>query len=243
MILQDVTRLRRFNELKDDLVATVAHEFRTPLTSLRMAVHLCLEGIVGAINDKQTELLHAAREDCERLQSFVDDLLDLARLQAGKVAMRKVSLPISDLAEGAIAEQRMVAQQHKVTLRSELSPQLPEAIAVDPERLGLVFGNLIGNAIRHTPECGAVTLRVRTTSIKNTVRFEIQDTGPGIPQEYQHLIFQKFFRIPGSAAGAAGLGLSIAKEIVEAHGGEIGVESKESLGSTFYFTLPIAGPP
>ena len=242
VILQDVTRLRRFNELKDDLVATVAHEFRTPLTSLRMAVHLCLEGIVGAINDKQTELLHAAREDCERLQSFVDDLLDLARLQAGKVAMRKVSLPISDLAEGAIAEQRTVAQQHKVTLRSELSPQLPEAIDVDPERLGLVFGNLIGNAIRHTPECGTVTLKVRTSTTKTTVRFEIVDTGPGIPQEYQHLIFQKFFRVPGSAAGAAGLGLSIAKEIVEAHGGEIGVESKESVGSTFYFTLPISDP-
>jgi len=130
----------------------------------------------------------------------------------------------------------------QVTLRSELSPQLPEAIAVDPERLGLVFGNLIGNAIRHTPECGTVALKVRTSTTKTTVRFEIVDTGPGIPQEYQHLIFQKFFRVPGSAAGAAGLGLSIAKEIVEAHGGEIGVESKESVGSTFYFTLPISDP-
>jgi NtrC-family two-component system sensor histidine kinase KinB len=165
VILQDVTRLRRFNELKDDLVATVAHEFRTPLTSLRMAVHLCLEGVVGAINDKQTELLHAAREDCERLQSFVDDLLDLARLQAGKVAMRKVSLPLGSSGRSH-RRAAHVAQQHKVTLRSELSPQLPEAIAVDPERLGLVFGNLIGNAIRHTPECGTVTLRVRTTAMQ-----------------------------------------------------------------------------
>lgn len=243
MILQDVTRLRRFDELKDDLVATVAHEFRTPLTSLRMAIHLCLEGVVGSINDKQAELLHAAREDCERLQSFIDDLLDLARLQAGKIEMRKVSLPLADLVEGAVADQHMLAQQHKVTLRTEVSPHVPDEISVDPERLGLVFANLIGNAIRYTPFGGTVTVRVRETLARTTVRFEVQDTGPGIPLEYQHQIFQKFFRIPGSSAGAAGLGLSIAKEIVEAHGGEIGVDSSEGLGSTFFFTLPVSDLP
>lgn len=243
VILQDVTRLRRFDELKDDLVATVAHEFRTPLTSLRMAIHLCLEGVVGSINDKQAELLHAAREDCERLQSFIDDLLDLARLQAGKIEMRKVSLPLADLVEGAVADQHMLAQQHKVTLRTEVSPHVPDEISVDPERLGLVFANLIGNAIRYTPFGGTVTVRVRETLARTTVRFEVQDTGPGIPLEYQHQIFQKFFRIPGSSAGAAGLGLSIAKEIVEAHGGEIGVDSSEGLGSTFFFTLPVSDLP
>ena len=243
VILQDVTRLRRFDELKDDLVATVAHELRTPLTSLRMAVHLCLEGVVGNINDQQAKLLDTAREDCERLQLFIDDLLDLARLQAGKVEMRKVSLPIADLLEGAIADQDMLAKQHQVTLKPELSPLVPEEISVDPERLSLVFANLIGNAIRHTPEGGSVTVRAKETIAKTTVRFEIQDTGTGIPLEYQDEIFQKFFRVPGSTAGSAGLGLSIAKEIVEAHGGEIGVESQPGIGSTFYFTLPAASYP
>ncbi len=240
VILQDVTRLRRFDELKDDLVATVAHELRTPLTSLRMAVHLCLEGVVGSINDKQAELLDAAREDCERLQSFIDDLLDLARLQAGKVEMRKVSLPIADLLEGALADQHLFAKQHHVTLKSELSPLVQTEISVDPDRLGLVFANLIGNAIRHTPEGGSVTVRAKETLAKTIVRFEVQDTGTGIPLEYQAEIFQKFFRIPGSTAGSAGLGLSIAKEIVEAHGGVIGVESQQGIGSTFFFTLPAA---
>src|ERR1700687_5029284 len=106
VILQDVTRLRRFDELKNDLVATVAHEFRTPLTSLRMAVHLILEGIVGPVTEKQADLLHAAREDCVRLQGIIDDLLDLARLQAGRLEMRKVPVSVVDLVEGAVAAQQ-----------------------------------------------------------------------------------------------------------------------------------------
>lgn len=237
VILQDVTRLRRFDELKNDLVATVAHEFRTPLTSLRMAVHLCLEGVVGPLTEKQTELLYAAREDCERLQSFIDDLLDLARLQAGRLEMRKVLLSVQNLVEGAIAEQRSMAQKRQVVLRAEISPLAPEKILADPERLGLVFANLISNAIQYTIEGGTVTVRVCEAGA--AARFEVSDTGPGIPQQYQREIFHKFFRAPGSQRGGAGLGLSIAKEIVEAHGGDIGVFSEPGQGCTFFFTLPL----
>ena len=104
VILQDVTRLRRFEELKNDLVATVAHEFRTPLTSLRMAVHLCTEQVAGPLTDKQAELLHAAREDCDRLQAMVDDLLDLSRIESGKVELYPLPTPVPDLIEKAIEE-------------------------------------------------------------------------------------------------------------------------------------------
>ena len=236
VILQDITRLRRFDELKNDLVATVAHEFRTPLTSLRMSIHLCLEEVVGPLTAKQTELLAAAREDCERLQAFIDDLLDLARLQAGRLPMRKVKLPVRELLDAAISEQQSSAQQKQVTLC--INTQLTtEQVPADPERLPLVFGNLIANAIRHTPEGGTVTVAARL--VEHRLRFEIKDSGPGIPTEYQREVFQKFFRIPGGVSGAAGLGLSIAKEIVEAHGGEIGVESEPGSGATFYFLLPL----
>ena len=236
VILQDITRLRRFDELKNDLVATVAHEFRTPLTSLRMSIHLCLEEVVGPLTAKQTELLAAAREDCERLQAFIDDLLDLARLQAGRLPMRKVSLSVRELLDSAVAEQQSSAQQKQVTLC--INTQLTtEQVPADPERLPLVFGNLIANAIRHTPEGGTVTVAARL--VEHRLRFEIKDSGPGIPTEYQREVFQKFFRIPGGVSGAAGLGLSIAKEIVEAHGGEIGVESEPGSGATFYFLLPL----
>lgn len=241
VILQDVTRLRRFDELKNDVVATVAHEFRTPLTSLRMAVHLCLEGVAGPVTEKQADLLHAAREDCERLQSIIDDLLDLARLQAGRIEMRKLLLSVENLVTGAVADLRSTAQQRGVILTTEISPLAPEKVLADPERIGLVFANLIGNAIRHTPGGGQVTVCVAAAG--PFARFEVRDTGPGIPPEHRRDIFQRFFRVPGSVGGGAGLGLSIALEIVEAHGGEIGVESQLGHGCTFYFTLPYSDIP
>jgi len=237
VILQDVTRLRRFNELKDDLVATVAHEFRTPLTSLRMAIHLCLEQLVGPITEKQSDLLHAAREDCERLQSMVDDILDLSRVQAGQIEMHRRPLSVASLVHVAIEAHRAAAELQKVRLSASL-PDSDDQVMVDPERVALVFSNLINNAIRHTPSGGIVDVRVR--SVDGLMRFEVSDTGEGIPREHQRYIFERYYRVPGSNSKGAGLGLSIAKEMVEAHGGEIGVESEVGRGSTFWFTIPRA---
>lgn len=237
IVLQDITRLRRFDDLKNDLVATVAHEFRTPLTSLRMAVHLCLEGIVGPVTAKQTDLLQAAKEDCDRLQGIVDDLLDLARIASGRVEMRKVLVSVRNLVEGAVCEQQGLAQARQVQLAAKIAPLAPQKILADPERLGLVFANLINNAIRHTRAGGCVTVHV--SSATSVAHFEVTDTGSGIPVEYQRNIFLRFFRMPGSPAGGAGLGLSIAKEIVEAHGGTIGVRSEPGQGSTFHFEVPL----
>lgn len=237
IVLQDITRLRRFDELKNDLVATVAHEFRTPLTSLRMAVHLCLEGIAGPVTEKQIELLHAAREDCERLQGMIEDLLDLARIASGRVEMRKVLVSVQNLIDGVVAEGQAKAQEKGVLLCAEHSPLSPQKIFADPERLGLVFSNLVSNAIRHTPVGGRVT--VRALPAGESARFEVSDTGEGIPLPYQREIFLRFFRVPGSPAGGAGLGLSIAKEIVEAHGGRISVHSQPGQGSTFSVQVPL----
>jgi len=234
-ILQDVTRLRRLDELKNNLVATVAHEFRTPLTSLRMAVHLCLEGVAGPLTDKQADLLHAAREECERLQATVDELLDLARIQSGRMEMELQPVDAAKLIEDAVLPLRSAAAEKEIDLRAE-SLMIHEQVMADAERIQIVFHNLIANALRHTPERGIV--RVRGAAENDVVRFEISDTGEGIPKEYHAAIFERFFRIPGSSAGAAGLGLSLCKEIVAAHGGQIGVESQPGHGSTFWFTLP-----
>jgi two-component system, NtrC family, sensor histidine kinase KinB len=235
-ILQDVTRLRRLDELKNNLVATVAHEFRTPLTSLRMAVHLCLEGVAGPLTDKQADLLHAAREECERLQATVDELLDLARIQSGRMEMELQPLDAATLIEEAVLPLRGAAAEKQIDLQAE-SLLIQEQVMADAERIQIVFHNLIANALRHTPGHGIV--RVRGIADGAAVRFEISDTGEGIPKEFHAAIFERFFRIPGSSAGAAGLGLSLCKEIVEAHGGQIGVESQPGHGSTFWFTLPV----
>jgi signal transduction histidine kinase len=234
VILQDVTRLRRFEELKNDLVATVAHEFRTPLTSLRMAVHLCTEQIAGPLTDKQAELLHTAREDCDRLQGMVDDLLDMSRIESGRVEVYPLPTETTSLIAAAVNEYKAEADAKGVSLGARVSTPGVSVLA-DHERIGHVFSNLLGNAVRYTPKGGSITLGAE---VKNgTVRFTVADSGTGIPQEYQNRIFEKFFQVPGAELKGTGLGLYIAKEIVSAHGGDIGVESKPGEGSIFWFTL------
>ncbi len=237
VILQDVTRLKRFDELKNDLVATVAHEFRTPLTSLRMAIHLLAEEAVGPLTEKQADLIGSARQDCERLQGIVDDLLDLSSIQSGRLELQVRPVSATELLSKAIASQEFSAEQKDIHLESSIAAELDQ-LEVDPDRIALVLNNLISNAIRHTPEGGRVSIHVGRSG--GSPRFEVTDTGEGIPPEYQKRIFEKFFRVPGSTSGGAGLGLSISREIVEAHGGDMGVESRPGHGSTFWFTVPRA---
>ncbi len=238
ILLQDVTRLLRFEELRNNLVATVAHEFRTPLTSLRMAIHLLTEQTVGSLTDKQADLVYAAREDCERLQGIVEELLDLSRIQAGRIELRRAPVEVEGLVRTALDAQRGIAGQHQVQLRAEVLPGIG-LVSVDPDRIQLAFANLLSNAIRHSPAGSAVTLRAATPD--GWVRFEVADHGPGIPKELHQAIFEKYFQVPGTSATGAGLGLFIAKEIVHAHGGEIGVESEPGKGSVFWFKLPAKG--
>lgn len=238
VLLQDVTRLRRFDELRDDLVASVAHQFRTPLTSLRMAVHLCLEGTAGPLTEKQADLLQAAREESERLQTMVDELLDLARLQGVGVELARE--PVAADALLATARRNAEAQAAARGVELALDPVPAQAdVRADPERVQLVFANLLENAIRHSPPGGRVWLAARAQD--GGVRFEVADQGPGIAPEHQGRIFEKFVRLPGAAPGGAGIGLSLARDLVHAHGGEIGVVSEPERGATFWFTLPREG--
>jgi signal transduction histidine kinase/HAMP domain-containing protein len=238
IVLQDVTRLMRIDELKNDLVATVAHEFRTPLTSLRMAIHLCVEEAAGPLTEKQADLLLAARQDCERLQGIVDDLLDLSRIQSGRVDLLRRPVPARTLLEEALAAARDAASEAGIGLSLRGVAALDADVAADPERVALVLSNLVSNALRHTPRGGAVTLSAEPAA--DAVRFEVVDTGEGIPREYLDRIFERFFRVPGRVAGGVGLGLYLVREIVQAHGGEVGVESRPGEGSRFWFTLPLA---
>jgi signal transduction histidine kinase len=235
VLLQDVTRLRRFEELKNDVVATIAHEFRTPLTSLRMAIHLCTEQIAGPLNDKQAELMQAAREDCDRLQAMVDDLLDLSRIESGKVELYPLPTPVSTLIEAAVEQHKGEAEAKNVRLGADKSLSEGRVLA-DHERIVHVFSNLITNALRYTPPDGAVTLGA--SLINGAVRFTVADNGRGIPKEYQERVFEKFFQVPDAEPKGTGLGLYIAKEIVRGHGGDIGVDSEPGKGSVFWFTLP-----
>lgn len=235
VLLQDVTRLHRFDQLKNDLVATVAHEFRTPLTSLHMAVHLCLEQAAGPLTERQADLLFAAREDCERLQRIVDELLDLARLRGGGMQLRRQPLAVAALVGAALDAQRIPASEAQVALAAEVAPDLP-AVSVDEDRLLGVLANLLVNAVRHAPAGSTVVVAAR--EVAGGVRVEVRDAGPGIDPARREQVFERFTQ-GGAAPGGAGLGLSIAREIVTAHGGTIGVDSEPGRGSTFWFTLPV----
>ncbi len=236
VLLQDVTRPRRLDQMKDDLVATVAHEFRTPLTSLRMAVHLCLDGVAGPLSARQAELLAAARQDCERVQALVEDFLDLSRIKQDDAAMRRRPWPADHLLKRARDAQANPAALKQVDLR--IGPTVRQAVPVEQERIDLVFSNLIANAIRHTPAGGWVELSAQRRG--NQVVFAVADNGEGIAAEHLDGLFERFRKVPGRTGDGTGLGLFIARQVVTSHGGTMGVESKPGKGSRFWFSLPMA---
>jgi signal transduction histidine kinase len=233
IVLQDVTRLARFDQLRNDLVATVAHEFRTPLTSLQMAVHMCADAATGPLNEEQTMLMTGAKRDCERLQDIVEEILDLSRIQTGNVEVDARPVAAAHLVEHAASAAQSAARAAGVEVVVEA--RAPVAVLADADRLDIVIANLLANAIRHSPAGGRVVGRVAVAG--QLARFEVQDCGPGIPPQYIDRIFERFFQIPGAKRGGIGLGLYIAREIVQAHGGAMGVETEPGQGSTFWFTL------
>ena len=237
VVLQDVTKFRLVDQLKSDMVSTVSHELKTPLTSLQMAVHLLLEEVVGPLNPKQTELLMAARQDSDRLLAMVNDLLDLTRIEQGRVRLDLRPVAAADLVAGAVGHFAARAAEAGVALVGAVDPGLPPVL-VDRERIEHAFDNLIGNALAHTPRGGSV--RVAAEGQGGIVRFTVEDTGEGVAAEHLGRVFEKFYRVPGSrAAGGAGLGLAIVREVVVAHGGEVDVRSEPGEGAAFSFTLPV----
>lgn len=236
LVLQDVTKFHLIDQLKSDMVSTVSHELKTPLTSLRMAVYLLLEEVVGPLTSKQVELLLAARQDAERLLAMVNDLLDLTRIEQGRLRLDLHPVAPADLVGDAVERFASQARDAGAALKPAVGFGLP-SVLVDRERVDHVFDNLIGNALRHTPRGG--TVRVTAEADGDRVRFAVGDTGEGIPPEHLPLIFEKFYRVPGSRPDGAGLGLAITREIVQAHGGRIDVESEIGRGTTFTFRLAV----
>ncbi|MGB8354645.1 MAG: ATP-binding protein [Chthoniobacteraceae bacterium] len=235
VILQNVTRLRLLDEVKTNLVSTVSHELKTPLTSVRMALHLLLEEAIGGLNPKQTELLVAARDDSERLLTMLNDLLDLARLESGESKVQIESKSPRQLVRDAVSDSKDFAETLGVKIAMEVDEELPN-VGVEERQITHVFSNLITNAAKHSPLGEQVLVQARKH--EGGVCFSVVDKGPGIPLQYQSRVFDKFFRVPGVERSGAGLGLSIAREIIHAHHGSLGVKSKQGEGSEFFFILP-----
>ena len=235
-LLEDITHLREIDRLKSDFIATASHELRTPLTSVQMGVYLLLEGAAGELNDKQAEVLSACREDCERLDKLMRDLLDLSRIEAGESQPKLETLDLRALITKEADELRPQVEAKGIGFRLRVPKDLALVIA-DAAQISRVIANLVVNAIRYTRD-GEISLEAAQRG--RYVNVSVSDTGSGIPAEYLPHIFDKFVQVPGAPTGGAGLGLAISRLIIEAHGGQISAQSELGRGSAFSFTLPIA---
>jgi two-component system, NtrC family, sensor histidine kinase KinB len=235
LILEDVTLQHREEELKKGVIATVSHQLKTPLTSIRMTIHVLLEERLGHLTEKQADLLLSAREEGERLYGMIEQLLELSRIESGKLEMKVESVSPHQLVFESVESFRRAAQDRGITVVTDLASDLPD-VQTDRLLVDQVFGNLLSNALKYTEPGGRVTVSARAEG--EFVWFSVADTGKGIPGQYLQRILDQFFRVPGQASDTGvGLGLAIVKQIIDAHGGIVSVESEEGKGSTFTFSL------
>ncbi|MEO6006287.1 MAG: ATP-binding protein [Opitutus sp.] len=238
VVLQDVTKFRLLDDAKTNLVGTVSHELKTPLTGLRMAVYLLLEQQVGTLGPQQRELLEGARDDADRLLRILDDLLDLARLEAGVAALDLKEVAVGELLTEIANEARGFIRTAGQRLGVHCEAGLEGVkLKVDRMRLRHVFINFLTNAVKYSTNDGLIELSASNAPV-GFVRFSVRDHGSGIPPESVAHVFDRFYRAPGQSKTGAGLGLAISREIVVAHGGTISCSSEVGKGTEFSFLLP-----
>ncbi|MCZ6452211.1 MAG: ATP-binding protein, partial [Deltaproteobacteria bacterium] len=245
-VLSDITKQKKLDEMKSKFVAHVSHELRTPLLAMEESLGLVLGGAAGEITPDQEKFLSIGHRNIGRLSRLINDLLDVAKLEAGKMELHPITFEINDMVHHVSETIRNLAEGKGVTIE-EIYHKGGVEVAADADRLTQVITNLLGNAIKFTPEGGKITLEVVTDRLDYGVSqdpcvvISVEDTGPGIPLEEQKRIFNKFEQGSNSSSqsvSSTGLGLTIAKEIIELHGGKIWVESKEGEGSCFSFVIP-----
>ncbi|WP_036479537.1 ATP-binding protein [Myxosarcina sp. GI1] len=238
LLLQNVTKLKKLDNLKSEFVATASHELRTPLTGILMSLNLLSETTADKLSKSELELLESAVEDVERLRSLVNDLLDLSKIESGKLELEYTPVEVNFLLDKAIAAFKIQAEQKDIKLiERSLSEDIN--VKIDANKIVWVLTNLIANALRYSEAGGKIT--IGATARNSWVEIFVADEGAGIPLEYQSKIFDKFVQVETEKdVGGSGLGLAICKEMVRAHGGRIWIDSTVGKGSTFTFTVPIS---
>jgi PAS domain S-box-containing protein len=238
-IVRDISQRKHMDRVKSEFVSTVSHELRTPLTSIKGALGMINSGILGELPDKAKRMVELAHNNTERLILLVNDLLDMEKIQAGKIDLRTGKVNLTALVKESIAMNQTYASNLKVSLVLENSPE-DYFIEADFSRILQVMANLISNAAKYSPPNDVVTINI--TADADYVKVSVSDNGAGIPVEYHGKIFQKFSQLDASdkrKKGGTGLGLNITKAIVEHHGGQISFISTINQGATFFFTLPL----
>lgn len=239
------TELRRLDDLKSRFISVAAHELRNPLTSILGYVEMFLDGDLGPLLDEQCECLGIVFGSGRRLLDITNNLLDVTRIEAGRIDLVLVPVDLAALVGRVVAEYRPQREAKGQKLELYVAPGLPAGLC-DPMRVEQVVGNLIGNASKYTQEGGQIGVRVEQAQEEGFLQISIADTGMGISAEDQARLFSRFYRTDSartSGMGGTGLGLYVTRALVEFHGGRIWLESKVGRGSTFYVTLPISDLP
>jgi len=234
-------RLKELDRLKSDFVSNVSHELGTPLTAIKGAVDLILREVAGPLTEKQIHYLARVRSNTQHLAGLIRDLLDLAKIEGGKIELNPTRVSLVGLLQEVVETLRPIAMEKQIALDVAM-PQSSILIRADRDKVTQVLMNLIGNAMKFTPPHGKVKVSTASDGAE-WVQVVVNDTGPGIPTDEKEKIFDKFHQITGEGRPkpkGTGLGLAISKTLVELHGGKIWVESEVNHGSTFYFTLPAA---
>ena len=235
-------RMAEANRLKTEFVNIVSHQIRAPLSNLKWAIEILMSGRMGEVEASQLEYFKIIRENTSRMSELAKDLLIVSRIEQGRLFFGKEAISLVSLTQEIMSRLKPLVQASNVEVEFEAKENLPE-IWSDPSHIKLVVENLLENAIRYTGNKGKVIIRLK--KIGNSLHFEVEDNGVGIPKEDQKYIFQKFFRAQNVLrykTQGTGLGLYISRFIINREGGKIGFKSEENKGSTFWFTLPIKKP-
>lgn len=237
-LLEDVTSLAELDKLKTQFISVASTKLREPLRSLQLALHAVIQGGCGELTEEQTAMLEDARDNAEKLDELMRDLLDLAEIESGALRLATERLRPIELARDALERIRFAAEAKHITLENNVWPDLQWVIA-DRKAVGRIFDNVLSNALRHTPRDGRIT--IEASERVGRVLFSVRDTGEGIPAEALPGLFRRFVQVGDKPEGTA-LGLALVKRLVEAQGGQVSVESRLTEGATFTFSLPVGGP-
>ena len=237
VILKNITEFQQLDEAKTNFIATISHELKTPISSIKMSLKLLEDNRIGDMNTEQKQLLENIDEDARRLLQITGELLDMAQVETGKLQLNFGSTHPKNIVDYAVKALKTTAEQKHITINVQCDENLPD-VQADLDKTTWVLINLLSNAIKYSHEKAVVDLVVKVYKA-DEIEFSVQDYGRGIDQKYLSRIFERYFKVPGASSDqtGTGLGLAIAKDFIEAQAGKIGVESELGEGSRFYFTL------
>jgi len=239
IILHDISREKAIERMRNEFVSLASHQLRTPLSEIKWALKMFLDGDLGSLTKEQREFLEKTYRSNEKMIILIRDLLDVAIIEEGKYLRKLIPADFRAILKSVLESYKEKIEEKKLKIELKAEKELPK-IKVDEEKIKIVIDNLLGNAIKYSPAGSQIVISL--SSNEKEMRFSVKDSGIGIPKSEQEKIFKKFFRASNAkemATEGTGLGLFITKNIVEAHGGKIWFESEEGKGTTFYFALPV----